>query len=122
MAAENVLATQVTLGMLGAGFLQFLKTRSWIPFVNKYSAGINHVIMLATAAAGGLGISFAWTPSTHTLAISNLSLAAMAGAVWVWGKQWAVQFLIHRNLFGPVALNGAALKALNAGSNPAIKT
>jgi hypothetical protein len=108
MATENVLATQVTIGMLASGFLQFLKTREWLPFINKNSAGINHAILLATSAAGALGVNFAWNASAHSLTITGLSAGSIAVGLWIWAKQWSVQFLVHRGVFGPVAVNGVA--------------
>lgn len=106
MAAENVLATQVTVGVIASGFLQYLKTRQWLPFINKNSAGINHAILLVTSAAGAMGISFAWNASAHSLVISGLTVSGIVGGLWIWAKQWSVQFLVHRGVFGPVAVNG----------------
>lgn len=103
MAAENVIATQLTLGMLGAGVLQWLKSRHYLPFVNQNSTTLNHLVLLATSALGGLGIHAAWSGSSHSLTITGLDAAAITGAAWLWAKQWTVQFLVHRGVFGPVS-------------------
>jgi hypothetical protein len=108
MAAENVLATQVTIGMLASGFLQFLKTQKWLPFINQNSGKINHAILLITSAAGAVGVNFAWNASAHSLTITGLTFWGIAAALWIWAKQWSVQFLVHRGVFGPVAVNGVA--------------
>jgi hypothetical protein len=103
MAAENVLATQITLGLVGSGVLNFLKSRAWVPFINDHSAGINHVILALTSAAGAVGVNAVWSSSEHSLTITGLSFASIAAGLWVWGKQWCVQFLVHRGAFGSVA-------------------
>lgn len=103
MAAENVIATQLTLGLIGAGFLQWLKSRTYLPFVNQNSGALNHFVLLATSALGGLGIHAAWNSAGHSLTITGLDAAAIAGAAWLWAKQWTVQFLVHRGVFGAVA-------------------
>lgn len=108
MAVENVLATQITLGLLGSGMLQYLKSRSWIPAINANSVGLNHAILLATSAAGALGLHAAWSPAQHSLTITGLDLVTIAASFWVWAKQWAVQFLVHKGAFGPVAAAPAA--------------
>ena len=103
MAAENVISTQITLGLIGAGLLQWLKSRASIGFVNQHSAGVNHAILLATSLAGGLGVHAAWSGSAHSLTITGLDLMAIGAGLWLWAKQWAVQFLVQRGAFGPVA-------------------
>lgn len=103
MAAENILATQVTLGMMGAGLLNWLKARKWMPFVNGNSAGLNHAVLLFTSALSGLGLHAAWNPQAHSLTISGLDLATIAGGAWIWAKQWTIQFLVHRGAFGAVS-------------------
>ena len=108
MATENVLATQATIGMLASGFLQFLKTQKWLPSINQNSGKINHAILLITSAAGAVGVNFAWNASAHSLTITGLTFWGIAAGFWIWAKQWTIQFLVHRGVFGPVAGNGAA--------------
>jgi hypothetical protein len=108
MAAENVLATQITVGMIGSGLLQFLKSRTWLPFLNQHSAALNHVVLAITSAAGAVGVHAAWSASQHSLTITGLSLASIAAGLWVWAKQWTVQYLVHRGAFGAVASSPAA--------------
>jgi hypothetical protein len=103
MAAENVLATQITLGLLGSGFLQYLKNSTAFRFVNQNSKVFNHLVLLATSAAGALGVHTAWNASEHSLMITGLDFATIAASIWIWAKQWAVQFLVHRGAFGPIA-------------------
>jgi hypothetical protein len=104
MAAENVLATQMTLGMIGAGVLQYLKNAKFVPFIDQHSQAINHFVLLLTSAAGALGVHTAWSAGTHTLTITGLSAAGIASAVWVWAKQWTVQYLVHQGAFGSVSV------------------
>ena len=104
MAAENVFATQVTLGMIGAGLLQFLKSRTWLPFLNQNSTALNHIVLVATSAAGAIGVNAAWNSAEHSLTITGLSLASVATGLWVWAKQYAIQFLVHKGAFGSVAV------------------
>ncbi len=103
MAAENVLATQITLGLLGSGFLQYLKNSSAFSFVHQNSKTVNHLILLATSAVGALGVHSAWNASQHSLMITGLDFATIAASLWIWAKQWAVQFLVHRGAFGAIA-------------------
>lgn len=104
MADQNVLATQITVGMVGSGLLQFLKSRSWIPFVNDHSAAINHFVLAVTSAAGAVGVHSVWDASAHSLTITGLNAAGIAAALWIWAKQWCIQFLVHKGAFGSVAV------------------
>jgi len=106
MADQNIIATQLTMGLLSSGALQWLKARAWLPFVNQHSAAFNHVFLMATSISTGLGIHLVWSGTSHSLTITNLNAAAIAGALWIWAKQWAMQFLVHRGVFGPVATKG----------------
>lgn len=107
MAAENVLATQVTLGLLGSGLLNLLKKSSVVTAVNDRSGSINHLILLATSAIGALGVHTVWDASQHSLVISGLDLATILASFWIWGKQWAIQYLVHRGAFGTVSTPAA---------------
>ncbi len=102
MADQNVVVTQLTIGLLGAGFLQWLKYTKWIPFVTANSGKINHLVLLLTSAGGALGIHSVWTAGGGGT-ITIPSLAVMGAGVWIWMKQWAVQYLVHKGAFGSVA-------------------
>jgi hypothetical protein len=103
MAAENVLATQITLGLIGSGALQLLKKSSLVTFVDQHSKVFNHVFLLATSAAGAVGVHSVWDSTNHSLVITGLDLATIAMSFWIWAKQWAVQYLVHRGAFGSVS-------------------
>lgn len=103
MGAENVVVTQATIGLICSFLLARLKAAAWIPWINAHSAGINHMILLLTSAAGAVGVHAAWSASAHSLTITGLDLAAIGASFWIWAKQWTVQFLVHRGIFGPVA-------------------
>lgn len=102
MAAENVLATQLTLGLLGSGALNLLKKSSAVAFVNDHSKVFNHLFLLATSAAGALGVHTAWNAAQHSLTITNLDFWAILASLWIWMKQWSVQYLVQRGAFGQV--------------------
>ena len=118
MPTENVLATQATLGMIGAGFLQLLKKSSLVTSITAHSAWLNHAVLVVTAAAGALSIHFAWNASAHSLTITGLDAATMVASIWLWAKQWTVQFLVHRGVFGPVAVPQSAAPAEPAPTKP----
>jgi hypothetical protein len=111
MAAENVLATQVTLGMIGSGLLQYLKSAKFLPFINDHSQAINHFVLILTSAAGAIGVHLAWNAGSHSLTITGLSLASVLSGAWVWAKQWSVQYLVHKGAFGSIALPGSVAPA-----------
>jgi hypothetical protein len=108
VAETNVLATQITLGMLGSGVLQYLKRLKSLPVINQNSATLNHLVLLATAAAGAIGVHYQWNPGSHSLTITGLDVASIAAGFWVWAKQWCVQYLVHKGAFGSVADPAAA--------------
>src|SRR5215475_6675696 len=99
MASENVLATQLTLGTIGAGVLAYLKTAKWAPWFNKHSANLNHMWLMATSFAGALGVHWVWDASNHSITITGISLLAIVHGLWEWAKQWTVQYLVHRGAF-----------------------
>jgi hypothetical protein len=103
MAAENVFATQVGIGMLSSAALNLLKRLKWVTMVTDHSVAINHVFLIATSAAGALGVHMAWNASGHSLTITGLDFTAVAGSFWLWFKQWSIQYLVHKGAFGPVA-------------------
>ena|SRR5437660_9105849 len=104
MAAENVFATQIGVGMIASSVLAMLKKAKWMTAVTDQSVGFNHFFLIITSAAGALGIHYTWSAASHTLTITNLDFWAVMGSLWLWWKQWAVQFLVHRGAFGPVAV------------------
>jgi hypothetical protein len=110
MAAENVLATQATLGLLSSGVLQLLKKAKWAKAFTDNSSTLNHLFLLATSAAGALGVHAAWTASAGGT-ITIPSLAAMGVGLWIWVKQWSVQYLVHKGAFGAVATPAPAAAA-----------
>jgi len=101
--AVQELGTQVTLALMGAGILQWLKNRAWLPFVNAHSATINHVIMIISSGLFAIGIHFVWDSAAHSLTITGLSLTTILHGLFLWAKQWTYQFLVHRGVYGGVA-------------------
>lgn len=108
MASQDVLATQITIGTIGSGLLAYLKSAKWAPWFNKHSATINHLYLLASSAAGALGVHAVWDASSHSLTITGLSLVTIAYGFWEWAKQYALQYLVQRTAFGPVSVPGDA--------------
>lgn len=108
MATENVLATQITLGTIGAGLLTYFKNATWAPWFNKHSAKINHAWLLITSGLGAAGIHYTWNATEHSLTITGLTVLGIAHAIWEWTKQWCVQYGIQRGVFGPVSIPGDA--------------
>ena|SRR5882762_6157406 len=107
MAAESVLATQATLGLLSSGVLHLLKNAKWAKAFNDNSSTLNHLFLLATSAGGALGVHAAWTASGGGT-ITIPSLAAMGVGLWIWIKQWSIQYLVHKGAFGAVAIKPSA--------------
>jgi len=108
MASENVLATSLTLGTIASGLLAYLKSAKWAPWFSQHSKTLNHVVLLATSAGSALGISATWDATAHTLTIAGLSLPTIIHGGWEWMKQWCVQYMVHRGIFGPVSSPGDA--------------
>ena len=104
MTNRGTMIAAIAAGLFSAGALQWLKNRAWLPFVNQHSAAFNHVFLLVTSISTGLGIHLVWSGASHSLTITNLDAAAIAGSLWIWAKQWTIQFLAHRGVFGPVAV------------------
>lgn len=115
MAAESVLATQITLGLIGSGVLNMLKKSRVVTFVHDQSPVLNHLVLLITSAIGAVGVHVAWNASQHSLMVTGLDFATIGVTLWIWAKQWAIQFLVHRGAFGavsvPPAVTMAALQA-----------
>lgn len=103
MAAENVVVTQATVGLICSTVLALLKRAPWVGWVNQHSAVINHAFLLVASAFGALGVHTAWSASSHSLTITGLDFATIVMSAWLWAKQWTVQFLVHRGVFGAVA-------------------
>jgi hypothetical protein len=108
VGTSNVVLTQITMGTLFAGVLAYLKTAKWIPFVNKHSATINHIFLLLASAGTAIGVHAVWDSAAGSLTITGLSLTAILHGIWEWSKQWALQYLVQRNTFGPVSIPGDA--------------
>ena len=108
MASESVLATQITLGMIGAGVLRLLKRSAAVTWVNDNTGWVNHVILALTSAAGALSVNFVWNATAHSLTITGLDATAIALTAWLWAKQWTIQYLVHKGAFGAVSVPPAA--------------
>jgi hypothetical protein len=104
MASESVLATQATLGLLCSGALSLLKKASWLKSINDNSSTLNHLFLVATSAAGAVGVHIAWNAAVHSLTITGLDFTTIMLSLWLWVKQWSIQFLVHRGAFGPVSV------------------
>jgi hypothetical protein len=108
LATSNVVLTQVTLSTIFAGLLAYLKKARWVPFITQHSAAINHVYLLLVSGGTALGVHSVWDSQAHSLLITGLSLTAIAHGFWEWTKQWTVQYLVQRGIFGPLAIPGDA--------------
>ena len=56
MASQNIVLTQMTLGTIFSGVMAYLKSAKWAPWFSQHSAKINHAFLLATSAAGAIGV------------------------------------------------------------------
>jgi hypothetical protein len=101
--ATNVLATQITLGLLASGLLRWVKKAPFLKMINDNSSTLNHLFLLVTSAVGALGVHSAWSASTHSLTITGLDPVSIGASLWLWAKQWSIQFLVHKGAFGPVS-------------------
>lgn len=109
--AENVVATQATVGLFFSALLTYLKRAKWVSFVNDHSAAINHLWTVATSAVGALGVHAAWSASSHTLAITGLDLATIGASAWLWAKSYTIQVLVHKTMFGAISTPSIIPKA-----------
>jgi hypothetical protein len=89
---------------LASVFLATLKKIPWLKAVNDHSSKINHIILVLASGAGAIGIGWTWNASAHSLTFTGLDFTAIVGSLWLWWKQWAIQYGVHRVGFGPVAV------------------
>jgi hypothetical protein len=94
--SHNVLADQITLAGLSVVFIQWLKNRSWFPWITAHTDQANRYLSAFLAAVVAVGITWTWNPEAHSLTISNLSLSMIVPAGYAWVKQFVFNELTYR--------------------------
>lgn len=105
MAAENVLATQVTAGAVIAYFVNYLKGSKYFPWITEETKVVSRFISAVLAAGTAVGVHTVWSPESHTLTITGLTAVGIAGALWAFSKQYAIQHLTSKVMY-PNGTNG----------------
>jgi hypothetical protein len=99
MAAQNVLATQITAGALIAFVVNFVKQSKYFPWISEETKTLSTILAAFLAAATAVGVNAVWNPTEHTLLISGLTLAGISAAVWAFAKQYVMQHLAGKVMF-----------------------
>lgn len=97
----DILST-LTASTLTVSIIQWLKAKTWIPFINQHSAGMNRTLGWLSAFATGTGIHWTFNHDAGVLTITGLSLGIIIHSATVTMKQYAFQLLIYKGIFkGP---------------------
>ena len=91
--------SQVGIAFFLSSGLEYLKDKSWAPFVKNNAATLNKISAAVVALISALGVTYVWDASARTFTVSGVpSLAAAITVLWTWGKQYAVQEMIYRKV------------------------
>ncbi len=84
--------SQIVLGAVFSYLLQILKKVSWFPILTEESAKAVKVFFAAlTSVCAVTGLTYVYSPTAHTVLISNFSLALVGHALWQWATQFVMQ-------------------------------
>jgi len=87
---------QVTISAVVVWILQLAKRATWVPWIKAGAAKANRIASAILACLGAAGLHWQWTAATHTLIISNLTLAVVAMALWTWLQHFVLQETIYQ--------------------------
>lgn len=102
MVADAALTTFGASTLVVYVMQQIKKSNS--PMVQEGKAIINRLVSIGGACVAQAGISWTWVPSSHTLALSGLTLSAICFATWHIFCQFSMQEVIYQGTINkPVA-------------------
>lgn len=87
--SSAVVPTQISAAMACGYVLWLLQKAQNLPWVSQTTVKLNAMIRLAAAFGSTIGISIAWSGSTHTLVIGNLTAAVALHGLWHVFTQYA---------------------------------
>jgi hypothetical protein len=80
------------------GLLEYLKKKTWVPFINEHSNTLNRSLSVVGATLTTLGIHLQWNHDLGTLTISGLTVATIGALAWGAIKNFAWQEMIYRGI------------------------
>jgi hypothetical protein len=101
MVTSNALELQGALAIFVPILLQWVKGASWFPWINAQSAKLNALAGAVLASLAVAGIHFSWDTTTHTAALSGLTLSAVLVWLGAVAKQYLFQHAAYRLMYGP---------------------
>lgn len=81
---------------LTPAILEWLKTKPWLPLINRNTATLNAVFSAVVAVGQAVGLTFAFNQDTGVLTIGGLELTRMAVTTVTAGLAWLLQELTYR--------------------------
>jgi hypothetical protein len=90
MEQSGELTAHFTSGAMAVYAIEWLKGKSWCPWITADTKTLNRFISGAAAALAVMGISWSYDPSVGgTITLPALSL--LLTGVWEWLKQFSLQ-------------------------------
>jgi len=96
MADANLALTTVTASGITVAAIQWLKNSKYFPWITKEKIVLLRFISAFGAVLASVGISYVWSPETHTLVINGLTLGAAFTATWVFIKQCVINEMVWK--------------------------
>lgn len=96
--AQDILLTHLTASGLTVWVLNKMKD-SQSPFfawITAEKVVLIRFLSLLAAAGTAAGIHATWNSDTHTLTITDLTLAAVVLALWTWAKQYVLNEIVFQ--------------------------
>lgn len=92
----NVALSVFTSSALAVWFIQKLKTSKYFPWLTAETARASRAASILIAALASAGLGMAWTSSTHTLVISNLTWQVVGLGLWHFAQHFTTQEVVYR--------------------------
>jgi hypothetical protein len=95
LVADHTMSS-LTASAVAVWIIQYLKGAKWFPLLQAHTKGASRLASIILAALGTAGLQWQWTSSTHTLAISNLTLMVILTGLWHVLQHFAVQEVVYQ--------------------------
>jgi len=96
MPVENIVVSHLTVAAVTVAIINWLKTSAWFPWFTAERTRLVRIVAVAASGLGAVGIHWQWNPALHSLTITDLTFATVAGGMVAWVKSFCVQELTYQ--------------------------
>jgi hypothetical protein len=112
---SSIALTQIGSSAFTVLVIQWIKSLSWFPWVEKGRRTANLMFSIVAAFLVHAGISYSWNPDTRLFAFVVPTFYGALVGIWHVANQWATQHVIYKATYATKSatsvIGGAAVTA-----------